>query len=81
LAAIWSRKEVAGIEFKPLRQKNSKRAVEPWEQLFCQRGHQRVETSFSQLAQLLAKSIHAVTARGFELKIVCFILAFLIRSF
>lgn len=73
--------ETGQIQLKPLRKKNSKRAVAPWEKFFCQRVRKRVETSFSQLTQLFAKSIHAVTARGFELKIVCFILAFVIRSF
>jgi hypothetical protein len=37
---------------------------------------QRVETSFSQITDRLARSIHAVTARGFELKVFLTILAF-----
>ena len=36
-------KETAGIELQPLRKKNSKRAVEPWEKFWCQRGRKRVE--------------------------------------
>jgi transposase len=73
-------KEAAGIAFQPLRKKNSKRAVEPWVKFWCQRIRKRVETSFSQLSRLFPKSIHAVTARGFELKLVWFILAFAIHS-
>jgi hypothetical protein len=39
----------------------------------------RIETSFSQIVALFPKKIHAVTSGGFELKIVCFILAFAIQ--
>lgn len=35
----------------------------------------QVETSGSLIAQLLPKTIHAVTAAGFELKVVLFVLA------
>ena len=37
---------------------------------------QRVETTFSQIMDRLARSIHAVTVRGFELKVFLTILAF-----
>lgn len=70
----------AGIALKPLRKKNSKRAIEPWAQFFRQRVRKRIETSFSQTTQFFAKTIHAVTARGFELKVVLFILAFTIHT-
>lgn len=72
--------EAAGIALKPLRKKNSRRAVEPWVQFWCQRARKRIETSFSQLTELFGKKIHAVTARGFELKLVWFLLAFAIHS-
>lgn len=35
-----------------------------------------VETSFSGITRLFPKKIHAVTARGFELKLICFIFAY-----
>jgi hypothetical protein len=35
----------------------------------------RIETGFSLLKRLLPESIHAVTARGFELKVFLFVLA------
>ena len=41
----------------------------------CERTRKRVETTFSRLTQLFARSIHAVTPRGFELKIVLSVLA------
>ncbi|MDQ3183474.1 MAG: IS982 family transposase, partial [Actinomycetota bacterium] len=34
---------------------------------------------FSQIAGLFPRKIHAVTAQGFELKVVCFVLAFAIQ--
>ncbi|MBA3424220.1 MAG: hypothetical protein H0U04_06660 [Rubrobacter sp.] len=40
---------------------------------------QYIETVFSRLSGLFAEKIHAVTPRGFELKIVCFLLAFSIQ--
>jgi len=36
----------------------------------------RVETTASQINALLPKSIHAVTSKGFELKVMLFVLAF-----
>jgi hypothetical protein len=73
-------KEAASIEMKPLRKKNSKRPFAPFVEYIQQRMRKRIETSFSQIAALLPKKIHAVTAEGFELKVVCFILAFAIQA-
>lgn len=64
------------IFFRPLRKKNSKRPREPWETYLLQHARKRVETTFSQIVALFPKSIHAVTARGFELKVFCFLLSF-----
>ncbi len=67
-------KEV-GIDFRPLRKKNSKRQFEPWE-VYLQHFHRkRVEVTNSLITQLLPKSIHAGTATGFELKLFLFIIA------
>ena len=67
-------KEV-GITFKPLRKKNLKRQFPPWE-VYLQHFHRkRVEVTNSLITQLLPKSIHAVTATGFELKLFLFIIA------
>lgn len=67
--------EAAGIKFLPIRKKNSKRKLEAWIQYVQQHYRKRVETSVSLFNRLLPKSIHAVTARGFELKVFLFILA------
>jgi hypothetical protein len=72
-------KEAASIEMRPSRKKNSKRPFAPFVEYIQQRMRKRIETSFGQIADLLAKKIHAVTAEGFELKIVCFVVAFAIQ--
>jgi Transposase DDE domain len=68
-------KEVDHIQRIPIRQKNSKRALSP-SIAFVQRYHRkRVETAGSLIAQLLPKSIHAVTSQGFALKVALFVIA------
>ncbi len=64
-----------GITFKPLRKKNLKRQFPPWEVYFQHKYRKRVEVTNSLITQLLPKSIHAVTASGFELKLYLFIIA------
>lgn len=65
----------ARINLQPLRKKNSKRPMPAWitYMLACYR--KVIETTGSLLEQLLPKHIHAVTARGFELKVAIFVLA------
>ena len=41
----------------------------------------RVETAGSLIAQLLPKSIHAVTSQGFELKVALFVIASSLNSY
>ena len=65
----------AGIELLPLRKKNSLRPV-PSYMFYLQSGIRKiVETTGSLIERLLPKSIHAVTAKGFELKVALFVLA------
>jgi hypothetical protein len=71
--------EAAGISLKPLRKKNSKRAVPPWVTALRKYVRKRVETTGSQITALFPKVIHAVTAKGFELKAMLFVLAFAIQ--
>jgi hypothetical protein len=67
--------EVDHIQLLPIRKKNSKRALSP-SVAFVQSYHRkRVETAGSLIAQLLPKSIHAVTSQGFELKVALFVIA------
>jgi hypothetical protein len=71
--------EAVSILLQPLRKKNSKRPFEPWIRFWQERVRKRVETTFSVMTQGFPKVIHAVTAPGFELKVVLFILAFAIQ--
>ena len=71
--------EEAGLHLKAQRKKNSKRPMPPWEEFLGKPIRQYIETVFSRLTDLFAKKIHAVTPRGFELKIVWFLLAFSIQ--
>jgi hypothetical protein len=50
-----------------------------WEEFLSKRLRKYIETVFSGLTSMFARKIHAVTARGFELKIVWFVLAFSIQ--
>jgi hypothetical protein len=65
----------AGLELAPLRKKNSKRAIPPWATYLRSYYRHAIETTGSLLERLLPHSIHAITARGFELKLATFILA------
>jgi hypothetical protein len=71
-------KEV-GLELKAQRKKNSKRPMPAWEEFLGKPTRQYIETVFSRLSAMFSRKIHAVTPRGFELKIVCFLLAFSIQ--
>jgi hypothetical protein len=71
-------KEV-GLDLKAQRKKNSKRPMPMWEKFLGESIRRYIETVFSQLTSFFPKKIHAVTPRGFELKIVWFLLAFSIQ--
>lgn len=65
----------AGISLQPIRKQNSKRPVPPYVAYLQAKGRKIVETTGSLIERLLPKSIHAVTSRGFELKVMLFVLA------
>ena len=71
--------EDVGLHLKAQRKKNSKRPMPLWEEFLGKPIRQYIETVFSKLSAMFAGRIHAVTPRGFELKIVCFVLAFSIQ--
>lgn len=64
--------EVANIELKPQRKNNAKRYFDKCTEYLIDRRRKIVETVFSGIARLFPKHIHAVTARGFELKVALF---------
>jgi hypothetical protein len=65
----------AGLELLPLRKKNSHRPVPPYMTYLQISVRKIVETTGSLIERLLPKSIHAVTAKGFEIKVALFVLA------
>jgi hypothetical protein len=65
----------AGLELLPMRKNNSLRPVPPFFTYLQASVRKMVETTGSLIERLLPKSIHAVTARGFELKVALFVLA------
>ncbi len=70
-----------GIELLPIRKRNSKRPLPPWLRYLQAYYRKRVETAGSLLERLLPKSIHAVTAQGFELKLCLFMVALSLNCF
>ena len=72
-------REAAGLHLKAQRRKNSKRPMPAWEEYLSNRVRRYIETVFGGISTLFSKKIHAVTPRGFELKIVWFVLAFAIQ--
>jgi hypothetical protein len=71
--------EEVGLHLKAQRKKNSKRPMPLWEEFLGKPIRQYIETVFGRLTSLFARKIHAVTPRGFELKIVWLLLAFSIQ--
>jgi hypothetical protein len=71
--------EEVGLHLKAQRKKRSKRPMPAWEEFLGKPIRQYIETVFSKLGASFSRKIHAVTPRGFELKIVCFVLAFSIQ--
>lgn len=68
--------EEAGKKPMIARKGNSKRHRPGYIEYLTSHYRKRIETIFSQITNLFPKSIHAVTAKGFELKILSFILAY-----
>jgi len=71
----------AGIIFQPMRKKNSIGSFPPWIRYLPHAYRKMIETTGSLLNQLSPKRIHAVTAQGFELKVVLFVLALSFQFF
>ena len=66
-------------QFLPQRKKNMHDQFPGWVQFFQQHYRKRIETAGSLIEQCLPKSIHAVTAKGFELKVALFVVALSFR--
>lgn len=68
--------EVDQVRFSVCRKKNLKRFDEPAERLYKTLMRKRIETVFSELTRLFPRHIHAVTLKGFLMKVSFFIIAF-----
>ena len=71
--------EAGALEYWPQLRDNAKTPRPVWISFLAEPIRKRVETTFSQIADRFPKHIRAVTPHGFELKIVCFLLAFSIQ--
>jgi len=69
-------RETEQIELSPMRKKNSKRPASASLAYLQAVGRKQVETAGSMIERLLPRSIHAVTAKGFTLKVFLFVLAY-----
>lgn len=68
--------EIESIKLVPERKRNSTRQHSGCTRYLQSKLRKRIETTFSQLCCLFPRKIHAVTANGFLLKLIIFIVAF-----
>ncbi|MCS7208179.1 MAG: IS982 family transposase [Fimbriimonadales bacterium] len=71
--------EAEQLVFCPLRRRNMRAQRPAWAEWYLGSRRRRVETGFSVLCQMLPRSVHAVSSRGFELKVYAFVIAYSIR--
>jgi hypothetical protein len=71
--------EAVHIQLCPIRKKHSTRAVPPYLAYMQHYYRKMIETVGSLIERILPKTIHAVTAAGFELKVFLFVLAYSIN--
>ena len=71
-------KDAENIDLLVARKSNSKRKHEPYIEYLISVMRKRIETTFSEISNLLLKKIHAVTEYGFLLKVVIFIFGYTI---
>lgn len=69
-------KQTDFIQLMVQRKRNAKRKDEPWTRFIKEHMRKGIETTFSMLKALFLRKIHAVTFKGFLLKIMMFIVAF-----
>lgn len=65
-----------GVKLCIARKSNSKRPDQPWERFLKSYHRKRIETTFSEIKKLFLRKVHAVTFKGFLIKIMMFIIAF-----
>ncbi len=67
--------EAAGLHLVAARRANCKEQLLPWVSYISKHERKRIETVFSQVVSAFGRTIHAVTPRGFELKVFLTVLA------
>ena len=73
-------KEAAQVHLVALRRTKTKALLAPWLSYVARRKRKYIETVFNQIAAALGRTLHAVTPRGFELKVFLTVLAFTITA-
>lgn len=74
-------REICDIHLLAKRKRNSKRQHKLIDEFFLSKHRNKIETVFSRITHLMPRSIHAVTAKGFCLKVLFFILSYTITLF
>ena len=64
---------------KAQRKKRSKLPMCAWEEFMSKPTHQYIETLLGKVNAMFSRKIHTLTSKGFEVKMVCFVLAFSIK--
>lgn len=59
---------------------NSKRPDEAWQRYLKKHFRKLIESDISQIENLFPRKIHAITAKGFLLKVFLFVLAYAIHE-
>lgn len=73
-------KEAEGIELRIARKSNAKRKDEPCIRFLKEQMRKGIETTFSEIKALFLRTIHAVTFKGFLLKLILFLFAFTLNK-
>ena len=73
-------REAELIKLMIQRKSNSKRKDEPWIRFIKEYMRKGIETTFSEMKALFLRKIHAVTFKGFLIKLVMFILGFTLNK-
>lgn len=73
-------KETEFIELKISRKSNSKRPDKAYQTFLKTTMRKRIETTISEIIELTPHSIHAVTAKGFLLKVLLFVFAYQLKT-
>jgi len=73
-------KETELIELKISRKRGSKRSDKPYQAFLKATMRKRIETTISEIVEMTPHSIHAVTTKGFLLKILLFVFAYQLKT-